>query len=89
MFNKWYNLFKYGLVLNGLFWLIVIVIMDELFDCIMFGMIIVKIDVECFMEYDVIFIDGIIVKDIDVVVFGIGYLYDFLFFEDGVIRIEN
>lgn len=89
MFNKRYDLSKYGLAPNGPFRLTAIAITDELPDRIMLGTITVKTDVERFTEHDVIFTDGTTVKDIDAVVFGTGYLHDFPFLEDGVIRIEN
>lgn len=88
-FNERYDLSKYGLAPNGPFRLTAIAITDELPDRIMLGTITVKTDVECFTEHDVIFTDGTTVKDIDAVIFGTGYLHDFPFLEDNVIRIEN
>lgn len=88
-FNSRYDLAKYGLAPNGPFRLTGITITDELPDRIMLGAITIKTDVEYFTENDVIFTDGTKVKGIDAVVFGTGYLHDFPFLPDGLIRIEN
>lgn len=88
-FNKKYDLSKYGLAPNGRFRLTAIAITDELPDRIMLGTIIVKTDVDYFTEHNVIFTDGTIVKNIDAVIFGTGYLHDFPFLEEGLVRIDE
>lgn len=50
--------------------------------------IIQKLLIVCMIEIIVVFIDGMEVE-VDFVIFCIGYKYSFLFFQEGLISIEN
>lgn len=50
--------------------------------------IIQKLLIVCMIEIIVVFIDGMEVE-VDFVIFCIGYKYSFLFFQEGLINIEN
>lgn len=50
--------------------------------------IIQKLLIVCMIEIIVVFIDGMEVE-VDFVIFCIGYKYSFLFFQEGLISMEN
>ncbi|CAH2311800.1 dimethylaniline monooxygenase [N-oxide-forming] 5-like [Pelobates cultripes] len=62
---------------------------DNLPNCIIAGKVLVKSNVKRFTETDVIFEDGSVEKDIDVVIFATGYHFSFPFFDDSVLKVEN
>ncbi|XP_063796098.1 flavin-containing monooxygenase 5-like isoform X2 [Pseudophryne corroboree] len=62
---------------------------DDLPNRIISGKVILKTNVKQFTETDVIFEDGTVEKDIDVVIFATGYHFSFPFFDDSVIKVEN
>ncbi|XP_063282226.1 flavin-containing monooxygenase 5-like [Pelobates fuscus] len=62
---------------------------DNLPNCIIAGKVLVKTNVKRFTETDVIFEDGSVEKDIDVVIFATGYQFSFPFFDDSVLKVEN
>ncbi|XP_053324724.1 flavin-containing monooxygenase 5-like [Spea bombifrons] len=64
-------------------------ISDDLPNRIIAGKVLMKTDVERFTETDVIFKDGSVEKDIDVVIFATGYRFSFPFFDDSVLKVEN
>ncbi|XP_075689423.1 flavin-containing monooxygenase 5-like [Rhinoderma darwinii] len=64
-------------------------ISDDLPNRIMSGKVLIKTNIKRFEETDVIFEDGTVEKDIDVVIFATGYKFSFSFFDDSVMKVEN
>lgn len=62
---------------------------DELPSRILCGYVVVKPNVKEFTETSVMFDDGSIEKNIDVVVFATGYRYSFPFINESIIKIED
>ncbi|KAG9465920.1 flavin-containing monooxygenase 5-like [Eleutherodactylus coqui] len=62
-------------------------ISDDLPNRILSGKVVMKTNVKQFLERDVIFEDGTVEKDIDVVIFATGYRFDFSFFDESVIKV--
>ncbi|XP_069593328.1 flavin-containing monooxygenase 5-like [Ranitomeya imitator] len=62
---------------------------DDLPNRIISGKVLVKPNVKEFTERDVIFEDGTVEKNIDVVFFATGYSFSFPFFEDPDLKVEQ
>ncbi|XP_075689578.1 flavin-containing monooxygenase 5-like isoform X1 [Rhinoderma darwinii] len=62
---------------------------DDLPNRIISGKVLVKPNVKEFTERDVIFDDGTVEKNIDVVFFATGYSFSFPFFEDPDLKVEQ
>ncbi|XP_071983185.1 flavin-containing monooxygenase 5-like isoform X2 [Engystomops pustulosus] len=62
---------------------------DDLPNRIISGKVLMKTNIKRFQESDVIFEDGTVEKDIDVVIFATGYKFFFSFFDDSVIKVER
>ncbi|KAM8930378.1 flavin-containing monooxygenase 5-like [Pelodytes ibericus] len=64
-------------------------ISDDLPNRILAGKVLIKTNVKSFTETDVIFEDGTVEKDIDVVIFATGYRFSFPFFDESVLSVKN
>lgn len=64
-------------------------ISDDLPNRIISGKVLMKTNIKRFEETDVIFEDGTVEKDIDVVIFATGYKFYFSFFDESVIKVEK
>lgn len=64
-------------------------ISDDLPNRIISGKVMMKTNIKQFMETDVLFEDGTVEKDIDVVIFATGYKFFFSFFDESVIKVEK
>ncbi|XP_040262682.1 flavin-containing monooxygenase 5-like [Bufo bufo] len=64
-------------------------ISDDLPNRIISGKVLMKTNIKRFEETDVVFEDGTVEKDIDVVIFATGYKFSFSFFDDSVIKVEK
>uniref|UniRef100_A0ABM5G9N1 Flavin-containing monooxygenase n=2 Tax=Pogona vitticeps TaxID=103695 RepID=A0ABM5G9N1_9SAUR len=82
-FNQWFNHENYGLVPLQSLWPS-LTLNEELPSCILSGSIVVKPNVKRFTETSVIFEDGTVEEDIDVVIFATGYKAKFPFLEKSV-----
>uniref|UniRef100_A0A8C0QMM0 Flavin-containing monooxygenase n=1 Tax=Chelonoidis abingdonii TaxID=106734 RepID=A0A8C0QMM0_CHEAB len=61
-----------------------LIVNDELPSCILSGTVVVKPNVEEFMESSAVFEDGTVEENIDMVVFATGYTFSFPFLEESV-----
>ncbi|XP_026511195.1 dimethylaniline monooxygenase [N-oxide-forming] 4-like isoform X1 [Terrapene carolina triunguis] len=82
-FNTWFDHANYGLIPQKSPNLSLIV-NDELPSCILCGAVVVKPNVEEFMESSAVFEDGTVEENIDMVVFATGYTFSFPFLEESV-----
>ncbi|KAG9466621.1 hypothetical protein GDO78_016353 [Eleutherodactylus coqui] len=64
-------------------------ISDDLPNRIISGRVLIKTNIKQFLERDVIFEDGTVEKDIDVVIFATGYKFFFSFFDESVIKVDK
>ncbi|XP_063796100.1 flavin-containing monooxygenase 5-like [Pseudophryne corroboree] len=64
-------------------------ISDDLPNRIIAGKVLMKTNIKQFTETDVIFEDGTVEKDIDVVIFATGYRVSFPFFDESILKVEN
>ncbi|OCT82910.1 dimethylaniline monooxygenase [N-oxide-forming] 2 isoform X2 [Xenopus laevis] len=62
---------------------------DTLPNRIISGKVLLKTNVKRFTETDVIFEDGTVEKDIDVVIFATGYVFSLPFLEESVLKVQN
>ncbi|KAG8436652.1 hypothetical protein GDO86_007665 [Hymenochirus boettgeri] len=62
---------------------------DDLPNRIIAGKVLLKTNVKNFTETDVIFEDGTVERDIDVVVFATGYVFSFPFLEESVLKVKS
>ncbi|XP_066453360.1 flavin-containing monooxygenase 5-like isoform X2 [Eleutherodactylus coqui] len=62
---------------------------DDLPNRIISGRVRMKTNVKQFLERDVIFEDGTVEKDIDVVIFATGYRFFFSFFDESIIKVDK
>ncbi|KAG9468507.1 hypothetical protein GDO78_022589 [Eleutherodactylus coqui] len=62
-------------------------ISDDLPNRIISGKVVMKTNIKQFLERDVIFEDGTVEKDIDVVIFATGYRFFYPFFDESVIKV--
>ncbi|XP_075472895.1 flavin-containing monooxygenase 5-like isoform X2 [Ascaphus truei] len=62
---------------------------DDLPNRIISGKVLMKPNIKSFTETEVIFEDGTVEKDIDVVIFATGYSFSFPFFEHSVLKVQN
>lgn len=77
--NNCYSYFKYGFLFNILFNGGLVIISDDLLNCIFLGLVNMKMEVEKFIENGVVFVDGMEFDDIDVVILVIRFNYSFFF----------
>lgn len=61
---------------------------DDLFNYIIFGRVLIKLNIGEFIEILVIFEDGI-EEDFDVVIFVIGYIFYFFFLGNDLIVLDS
>uniref|UniRef100_A0A8C4WA41 Flavin-containing monooxygenase n=1 Tax=Gopherus evgoodei TaxID=1825980 RepID=A0A8C4WA41_9SAUR len=78
-FNTWFDHANYGLIPQKS-----LTVNDELPSCILCGTVVVKPNVEEFMESSAVFEDGTVEENIDMVVFATGYTFSFPFLEESV-----
>ncbi|KAM9324724.1 flavin-containing monooxygenase 5-like [Gastrophryne carolinensis] len=64
-------------------------ISDDLPNRIISGKVLMKTNIKRFTETDVIFDDGTVEKDIDVVIFATGYSFSFSFLDESLIKVEH
>ncbi|KAE8610772.1 hypothetical protein XENTR_v10012238 [Xenopus tropicalis] len=62
---------------------------DDLPNRIIAGKVLLKTNVKRFTETDVIFEDGTVEKDIDVVIFATGYVFSLPFLDESVLKVQN
>uniref|UniRef100_A0A4W3K451 Flavin-containing monooxygenase n=1 Tax=Callorhinchus milii TaxID=7868 RepID=A0A4W3K451_CALMI len=62
---------------------------DDLPSCIKSGNVLMKRNLKRFTETAVIFEDGTVEEDIEVVIFATGYTYRFPFLDEKVVKVEN
>uniref|UniRef100_A0A452GSW3 Flavin-containing monooxygenase n=1 Tax=Gopherus agassizii TaxID=38772 RepID=A0A452GSW3_9SAUR len=82
-FNTWFDHANYGLIPQKSPNLS-LTVNDELPSCILCGTVVVKPNVEEFMESSAVFEDGTVEENIDMVVFATGYTFSFPFLEESV-----
>ncbi|KAJ7332822.1 hypothetical protein JRQ81_015002 [Phrynocephalus forsythii] len=82
-FNQWFNHENYGLVPLPSSWPSLI-LNEELPSSILSGAIVVKANVKKFTETSIIFEDGTVEENIDVVIFSTGYKTTYPFLEESV-----
>ncbi|KAM9324727.1 flavin-containing monooxygenase 5-like [Gastrophryne carolinensis] len=64
-------------------------ISDDLPNRIISGKVLMKTNIKRFTETDVLFDDGTVEKDIDVVIFATGYSFSFSFIDESIIKVEQ
>ncbi|KAM9326987.1 flavin-containing monooxygenase 5-like [Gastrophryne carolinensis] len=64
-------------------------ISDDLPNRIISGKVLMKTNIKRFTETDVIFEDGTVEKDIDLVIFATGYTFSFPFIDESIVKVEQ
>ncbi|XP_008846746.1 dimethylaniline monooxygenase [N-oxide-forming] 2 [Nannospalax galili] len=87
--NRWFNHENYGLEPQNKYLMKEPVLNDDLPSRLLYGAIKVKTRVKELTETAVIFEDGTMEENIDVIVFATGYTLSFPFLDDSLVKVEN
>uniref|UniRef100_UPI001E1B5805 dimethylaniline monooxygenase [N-oxide-forming] 2 n=1 Tax=Jaculus jaculus TaxID=51337 RepID=UPI001E1B5805 len=87
--SQWFNHENYGLEPQNKYLMKEPVLNDDLPSRILYGAIKVKTRVKELTETAVIFEDGTVEENIDVIIFATGYTFSFPFLEDSLVKVEN
>lgn len=87
--NQWFNHENYGLVPQNKYLMKEPVLNDDLPSRLLYGAIKVKTRVKELTETAVVFEDGTVEEDVDVIVFATGYTFSFSFLEDSLVKVED
>lgn len=87
--NRWFNHENYGLVPQNKYLMKEPVLNDDLPSRLLYGAIKVKTRVKELTETTVVFEDGTVEEDVDVIVFATGYTFSFPFLEDSLVKVED